>query len=933
MSLAAGSRLGPYEVIAPLGAGGMGEVYRARDTRLDRVVAIKVLASHLADDPQLRDRFEREARVVSHLSHPHVCALYDVGRAADVDFLVMEFLEGETLASRVERGPLRMDEALRIGIEIAGALDAAHRMGVVHRDLKPGNVMLTRAGSKLLDFGLAKPAAPRSRAVGMTGMPTTPFSMTAAGTILGTFQYMAPEQLEGKDADARTDIFAFGCLLFEALTGKTAFKGQTQASLIGAILRDDPPPLSALQPLAPSTLDHVVRTCLAKEPDERWQTAADLKRELTWVADQQRAGVSAAARTTVARAVDTTAARSARSSHRWQERFAWVLSGAILGVIVAGVLTRALVTRGTVLPAAVTHAVIRVEPGTQLLSANNLDRPLTGRPSRRVVALSPDGRTLVFSAADKDAPQLYKRPLDQPAATPIAGTRGAESPFFSPDGRWIGFWSDGVLKKVPTVGGPTIAIVQTPEISSADWARDDTIVFARLTGGLLQVAASGGQVKPLTTIEPGAHSHRLPHVLPDGNTVLFTVVPSTLRWNDARLAAVTRSTGQVKTIIENGSDGMYVQGHLLFARMGTLLGVPFDAARLEIRGSPAGAQDNVMQSINAGNSELETGVAQVAVSNTGTLVYAAGGPVPDSSRTVLWLDRTGARSASIPLPPSAYLAPRASRDGRMIALFSQRTLRSEDTDIWTYSLSGGVATKITAAGSRNSWATFTADSRRVIFSSRTPVSNLHWKAADGSGEIERLTTSEFTQSPGDCTPDGRYLIFVQSEPKTGYDIWLLSMADRKATPLMRTPAEERWPAISPDGRWLAYATNETGRDEVYVQPFPGPGPRTKVSSNGGMGPAWAPGGRMLYYVDYRAEGKAPVMAVDIVASPVFAAGMPKILFDATDLAGGVPQRAWDVAPDGRFLVVENKRPMETTTELHVVLNWFDELKTKMAEVR
>lgn len=751
MPLAAGSRLGPYEIVAPVGAGGMGQVYRARDTRLDRTVAIKVLSGSLSTDTQLRERFDREARVVSQLSHPHICALYDVGRSDDREFLVMEFLEGDTLAARLERGPVKLDDALRIAIEIAGALDAAHRVGIVHRDLKPGNVMITRSGTKLLDFGLAKAVAPCGADAGLSGMATTPPNVTAAGTILGTLQYMAPEQLEGRDADARTDVFALGCVLYELVTGAKAFHGKGHASLISAILRDDPPPLSAAQPLASHTLDHIVRTCLAKEPDERWQTAADLRRELTWIADERRMGRGDAP-SSVMRSVEGTVTDARRSTRR-RDRAIWGGLGLAAGAIVAGLAARLLLSSAAPIGGTpITRATVRLEAGTQLLTAHSLDRFVTGRPSRRAVAMSPDGRALVFSAADKDGTQLYRRPLEQPSAAPIPGTRGAEHPFFSPDGRWIGFWADGALRKAPAAGGPAIMIVQTAQTSGADWAKDDTIVFAGLNTGLLQVSAAGGQVKAITTLDRDVLSHRLPHVLPDGDTVLFTVVPSTRRWNDARIGAVTRSTGRTKTIVDNASDGQYIaSGHLVFGRMGTLLGVPFDATRLELTGSPAGLQDNVMHAINASNSDLETGAMQLSVSNTGTLVYASGGPVPDSPRSMLWLDRTGARSAPIPVPPNAYLAPRVSRDGRTIAMFAQRTLKTEDTDIWTYSLGGGVATKITEAGGRSSWVAFTADSRRVIFSTRSPVSNLFWKAADGSGTIERLTTSEFTQYPADCT--------------------------------------------------------------------------------------------------------------------------------------------------------------------------------------
>jgi serine/threonine protein kinase len=490
MSLSPGTRLGPYEILAPLGAGGMGEVYKARDTRLDRTVAVKVLPAHLSFNPEVRARFEREARAVSSLSHPHICTLHDVGRHEEIDFLVMEYLDGETLAHRLEKGPLPLTEVLRHGVEIASALDVAHRSGIVHRDLKPGNIMLTKGGAKLLDFGLARATGLAGTAGDLTHSPTMTRPLTAEGSIVGTFQYMAPEQLEGKEADARSDIFSFGAVLYEMATGRRAFEGKSQASLIAAILEHEPAPISSLQPMAPASFERIVRQCLAKEPDDRWQTAGDLKRELNWIAEGSQAGVAA----------------PVTQRRRSRERIAWGLV-AVLSLLsvasVAGYLARA------PKPAPVIRSSIQT-PEKQFVS---------------FVALSPDGTRLVFSAKAVGAqPSLWVRRLDDARSEPIPGTEEATFPFWSPDGRFLAFFADGKLKKVDLAGGPVVTICEAERGVGGTWGRDGTILFAPTPSSpLFRVPSSGGKPAPVTKFDQKRPEtmHRYPVFLPDGRHFLY----------------------------------------------------------------------------------------------------------------------------------------------------------------------------------------------------------------------------------------------------------------------------------------------------------------------------------------------------------------------------------------------------------------------------
>jgi serine/threonine-protein kinase len=885
MSIAAGARLGPYEILSPLGAGGMGEVYRARDTRLERTVAVKVLPAHLSVSAESRQRFEREAKTISQLSHPHICALYDVGNQDGVEFLVMEYLEGETLSDRLLKGALSFEQVLRYGIEIADALDKAHRQGIVHRDLKPGNVMITKSGVKLLDFGLAKAIAPTGRTSGasLTALPTQAGTdLTAEGTILGTFQYMAPEQLEGKEADARTDIFAFGAVLYEMATGRKAFSGKSQASLISSIMGSQPLPVSSIAPMTPPAFDRVVRTCLAKDPEDRWQTAHDVMLELRWVAE---AGSAAGLPAPIV------------AKRKTRDRVVWGAAGLALGIALASLATFAFF-RGAPAPRA---------PNVRFAINLPADQALPMRS--RMLAISPDGSQIVWVGGRGESRKLFVRSLDRLSATAIPGTEGADLPLFSPDGRWILFQADGKLKKVPIGGGEPVVLARASFLG-ATWLPDGMIVYpADFTSGLYKVSANGGESVRLTTPDPSKkeRAHIWPSVLPDGRTVLHTIWTGG-SWSDARIAALDIATGKSRVVLEGGSDARYVPtGHILYVRGGSLLAVPFDPKKAEVTGPAVTVLAGVLSSVAAGE-------ANYALSEGGTLAYVPGGRY-ELLNELVWVDRHGA-VRPIPAPPKPYAAVDLSPDGRRVTF----TIESSTFDVWIYDLERGTLTRL-SFGEDDSVPRWSPDGKYVVFtSSRGGAQNLFRRAADASGPEERLTTSPHHQWPATFTPDGRTLLFVQFERPTGFDIWALPLnGDRKATPVLRGPYRESLPSLSPDGRWLAYVSDESGDYQVYVQPFPGPGGKTQISVDGGSWPIWARDGGTLFY---RKGDK--FWSIAIQTSPSFTASRPALMFQ------GEFGESYDIAPDGqRFLTTRKKEDPTSGRHINVFLGWFDELKRRV----
>ena len=880
MTLSAGSRLGPYEILSPLGAGGMGEVYKARDTRLERTVAVKVLPSHLSASSESRQRFEREAKTISQLSHPHICALHDVGREGETEYLVMEYLEGETLLERLAKAALPLEQTLRYGQEIADALDKAHRQGIVHRDLKPANVMLTKSGVKLLDFGLAKAMAAPAAKGSLTSLPTQQ-GLTQEGTILGTFQYMAPEQLEGKEADARTDVFALGAVLYEMVTGRKAFTGASQASLISSIMTSDPPSLSTVQPMSPPALDRVVKICLAKDPEDRWQSAHDVASEVKWIAEGgSQAGVPA----------------PVASRRRLRDRAVWALAGVLAGGLVAALVVSAWM-RG---------AASERRPGAHLSVMLPAAEQVVLQPNH-LIALSPDGTRLVYVGNSGAGPQLYVRPLDRFTATPIPGTENAANPFFSPDGQWVGFFAGAKLKKVSLGGGPPVVLADSNSALGGSWGPDDTILFTTdFTSGIWKISAKGGEPQRLTAPDPARkeRAQMWPWLLPGGRSALFTIWTGR-SWDEARIAVVDLATGKHRILLEGGTDARYAPtGHLVYERSGSLLAVPFDVKRLEVKGSPVTVLADVLSGETNGESHFD-------FSEGGSLAYLPGG-LRAVNRSLVWVDRHG---AAVPLTETQrpFAGPALSPDGRRLAV----TVEGATFDVWVYDLERGTLTRQSFGGD-DSEAIWSRDGKRIAWaSSRGGRPNVYWRAADGSGPEERLTTSDHPQYPASFSPDGKALAFVDIDPSTGNDLFILPLeGDRKPAAFLKTPFREHQPGFSPDGKAIAYASDESGREEVYVASFPGPGGRIQISTDGGSEPIWSPAGRELFY---RKGDK--MLAVPIASTPTLSAGKPSVLFEGKFAEG------FDVAPDGqRFVLIQRIEAQNTADQIRVLLAWFDELK-------
>ena len=860
MSLVPGTRLGAYEIVCKVGAGGMGDVYRARDTRLDRTVAVKVLTDAVATTDELRVRFEREARAVAALNHPFICVLHDIGHQDGVGYLVMEYLDGRSLADRLKEGPLPLEQALKFATQIAAALAAAHSHGITHRDLKPGNIMLAKSGAKLLDFGLAK--LHEGPTVSEATMTMSPSAKTAYGQVLGTFHYMAPEQMRGEPTDSRTDVFSFGALVYEMVTGARAFAGNDPASVAAATLTASPAPMNAMQAGVPAALERLVQQCLAKNPDDRWQSMRDVELELQWIQRAAPGTIPAAAKRTVV---------------------PWAVAAVATVVAIASAVIA--LPRGD-------DGAQRAEPFSPRFE---LSTPLTKDPAS--FALSADGRQLVFAAYNEDVPRLWLRKLDQFEAQPLGGTDNGIDPFWSPDGQSIGFFADGKVKRIDLRGGIPQVLADAPTGRGGAWSPDGTIVFTpNAAGPIMMVPATGGTARPITTIPQGqrSRSHRWPHFLPDGRHFLYLATFGELDTQGVFVGSLDGGE-PVRLVPDSFAPASYAAGHLILVRQSKLVAIAYDPATGKV------GQDRIeiSQTIAFDQNLLRPAFS---VSATGVLAYRTSLAEP---RQLRWVDRTGAVQGLLGSPDSGALAaPSLSADGRRVLVF--RT-QSGNSDIWMIPTGAGVPSRFTFDIRADVAPIWSADGQRVFFgSARLGPVVLFERSIGGAGDDRPLHENAETRVANDSSPDGKYLLFSGQSVDTGSDLWVLPLAGGPAIPVLKTPFDEMGGQISPNGRWVAYQSTASGRMEVYVCAFPsGCGPQ-QISSAGGAQPRWSPDGRELFYLAL--DGRMMAVPIRHQTDSEIEAGTAVPLFRARLAEGAnIPnavgsRQQYDVAPDGRFLI-------------------------------
>ena len=893
--LTPGTRLGLYEIVGALGAGGMGEVYRAHDTKLNRDVALKVVPDAFANDPERMARFTREAQTLAALNHPNIAHIHGLEESGNVRALVMELVEGEDLSQRIARGAVPIDEALPVAKQIAEALEAAHEQGIIHRDLKPANIKVSKDGTvKVLDFGLAKLVGP-ALAVGAsdanaaaTPTATSPVMLTSAGIVLGTAAYMAPEQARGRAADRRADVWAYGCVLYEMLTATTPFAGKTLTEILAAVIHTEPD-WSRVPGSTPQPVRLLLRRCLQKDPRKRLQAIGDARVTIEEIlSDAVPAGAVPA---------------RPRPSKWW---LAWGAAGVLTGAAIAGLVARQM-TSSAEPPRPVTRFVITLPPGQQLAD----DSALT---------LSSDGSQLAYVAMDEPNgnSQIFLRAMDGVDARPIAGTEGASDPFFSPDGQWLGFFAGGSLKKVPLKGGLAERLADITNPRGGAWIDEHTIIFASYLSTLLRVSDDGGTPQPVTRFEPGETGHMSPRPLPGGKAVLFSTASTRM----GAIAVQRIDTGMRQDLAQTQGDGApdYLgSGYLTYAQAGNLMVAPFDSGRNRT-GTAITAVPNVLQ---------------YSVSATGSLAYVSGRPPAAPETRLVWVSRNGTEQ-SVGAPPRFYNQPRLSPDGRRIAV---DVIEAADRmQVWLYDLARDTFSRFTFDGI-NRHAVWAPDGKRLAFmSNRDGRQQIFWKLADGNGDAERLTDGGATAAPDvlnipySWSRDGRLLTFARLAPAAAAELCVLPLGDdstthsgRTAQVFRRTRAADGAPQLSPDGRWMAYASEESGRREIYVQAYPGPGGRWQISSDGGNEPLWSANGHDLFY-----RSGDRMMDVDISTEGEFVAGKPRQLFEGSyALAGGGYVRAnYDVSPDGqRFLMLKPvQHKPAPLTQINVVLNWSDELK-------
>ena len=900
MALPSGTKFGPYEIVSPAGAGGMGEVYRAVDTRLNRTVAIKVLPAHLSEKPEALERFQREARAISQLSHANICQLYDLGQQDGIHYIVMEFLEGETLGARLMKGRLPLELVLRYGAEVAEGLDQAHRMGVVHRDLKPGNIMLTRTGAKLLDFGLAKTAPPvMPQSSGLSATMTSPNlsqPLTAEGTVIGTYQYMSPEQIEGREADARSDIFSFGAVLYEMATGRRAFEGKSQVTVASAILEKDPEPISSHQPLAPPNLQHVVQGALMKDPESRWQSAADIARQLRWITSaDSSSGI----------------ARIALPHPKWRERAWWM---AAVGALVALVLWFAL--------SAPSHPrVVRASIPPPPDAAFDFMGDFSGPP-----VLSPDGSRVAFAArAAKGRNSIWVRRLDNASAEKLAGTDGAFALFWSADSKAIGFFADSKLRKISAAGGPVTILADAPNARGGAWNGDNLIVYAPdYRDSLWKVNAGGGAPARVTQLDLSKHStHRWPSFLPDGKHFLyFATNHAGGRREDNGIYLGSLDGGAPKLVLATDGGGLFAAGYLLFHQQNALMAQKFDPDRGTLSGDPISLANDVQHDAGTFHTVF-------TVAGSGTLLYEPGLENGIGDTDILWMDRSG-KILSHVAERAGYRGGRLSPDGKRLAI----AMGNPKSDIWVFDLENGARTRLTFDDATHVMPSWSADGQRIAYMAQFGATSmagteLHARLANGGGQDEVLVSIKNVAEPVSLTwpqwsPDGHYLVYMQQAGPTGSTVWAMPTSGDKKPQLVIKPESPTGKVtffrFSPDGHWLAYSSVDGAREDVYVTSFPSGNGRWQISREGGTFPVWRHDGKEIYYIGPDAH------LVSVSANPReggFEVGNFQSLFEVRNVFPlGDP---FDITPDGRrFLVLT--QPEVSPSPMTLVVNWTSDLK-------
>jgi serine/threonine protein kinase/Tol biopolymer transport system component len=885
---------GRYKIIREIGRGGMGEVYLAEDSNLKRQVAIKALPQQFSLDKEMLARFEREARLLASLNHPNIATIYGLEKSDGQQFLVMELVEGETLAEKIKKGPLQMDEALEVCRQIAEGLESAHEKGIIHRDLKPANVKITPEGKvKILDFGLAKAyesaVSGEGRRADPELSPTITVESSRSGVILGTAAYMSPEQARGKALDKRTDIWSFGCVLFEAITGRLAFRGDTISDSIAAILKGEPD-WRAIPDTTPLKIRDLLRRCLQKDPHNRLHDIADARIDIQDVLSGPSDEITPAV----------------RQNPKWRSMF-WAMAG--LAFILTCVLLWSPWRTSEPQERLISRFTINLPPG------ETLDFEIG--PS---VVLSPDGTQLVYVAQKEETTQLYLRPIHEFEAQPISGTEGARGPFFSPDGNWVAFHADGKLKKVSLLGGTPQLICDAKSGLGGTWSEDGTIYFGDWKkASLIRVPAAGGDPELLAAglrmvnEETFEHSYFWPEILPGAKNLLYTI------WNkpqDMNVAVYSLEGKEHKTLIERGGHARYLSpGFLVYTWQGDLMAVPFDLEKLEVTGSP--------ELIFGGIQRGDRGLANFALSDSGSLVFVQGSVKPLENGLV-WVDLEG-NAEHLPFPLALYQSPRFSPDGRQLVVSRLENL----PNLWIYGLERGTSRRLTGEEGAEYWAIWTPDGKRIVFNSTQtghPAIPLFWKPADGSRPAELFTEGKNHQQPKSWSADGKVMAITEGlDPETGIDIFIVNIeGDRKPEPFLNSRFNESQPLFSPDGRWIAYVTDESGRDEVYVRPYPGPGDLISISTDGGMEPAWSPDGKVLYYRDFSGD---KMMAVSFVTEPGLRVGKPRLLFEGKYFGGAPWGRNYDISPDGtRFIMITDESQSERPTQINLILNWAEELK-------